>query len=292
MRNTSLFGAVTALGILSFMGPRYRSAFGGNGPLFDPDPPTGGGGSGGPDPKEKKPDPKEPDPKEKLLPQSKVDEIVKDRIAERDRKHLEETQKLLGEKDLTERERKRLEEQAETLKSNLLTAKEKEAEERAKLVQGHTKKEKELADDRDGWRGRYQVTETKRQIREACSPANFDAKNVDQIMDMVEHKVKLVEEKDATTGEKTGEYLLVIDVEEMNAETKKKVKKSMLVSEYIQKMAESEKHGNLFHTQRISGSGARRSGDGKGSKGDAGGKSLMSAKDKIGAGLAQLGKRS
>ncbi len=264
MVKNKLGGSLSALAIWS-LGGMPRSV------RFVPD---GDGASGGETPEakaereaaEKKAenDRLEKDKAGKIYTKKDVDAAAANARREADQKHLDKVNSLLADKELSDKARKDLEARREELEGSLLTEKQQATKDKEKLTAEYDKKLKASQEKELFWTSKFQQTETRRQIRDACY--DLEAKDPDQIFDMVMPKVKLIEEKDDKLNS-TGDWILAIEVTETVDDNgkQKKVKQMVSIDEYIKAMSENEKYDNLFRSSRVGGSGTRPSGGGRGS---------------------------
>jgi hypothetical protein len=207
----------------------------------------------------KKPDEK-PAGSGKTFSEDDVNKIVQERLA-KDRKRREESYKdletkysdMLKSQSLSDEERGKLETNLEDVRKQLRTKDQQAAHERKTLedkYQTELKGEKEKA---TRWEGRYKESLVARALQDAA--VTHEAFNVGQVVTLLRGQTKIVEATDEQ-GKPTGELVPMVDLHDLDTETRKPVVTQRTPEDAVKRMKElPELYGNLFKSGVVSGIG-------------------------------------
>lgn len=153
---------------------------------------------------------------------------------------------------MTDEQKEELNRRIEELKKTYQTSEVKLKDDLQKLKDQYTKETKRLSEERDAWRQRY---EQKIKTVEVYSAAvKYEAYDPEQINAILERSLKVIESKDAESGQPTGNFEVRVDF--LGEREGRPVKLDLTVDEAVKMMRETpKKYGNLFKNSANSGLG-------------------------------------
>ncbi len=186
-----------------------------------------------------------PPPQEKLIPQSKVDEIVQARIAEnvnKANKAMEQLKELENIKIQNAEDLKNYKIKLEEVQANLRTKEQQAAFEADKMKKEATENAEKLQKEAVHWKDKYTSTKIVNEIVQASNLHKaFDST---QIMSILGPKAKLVESID-DAGQPTGEYDVKIEWDDVDKDGKP-IRTPLNPADAVKAMRQKANFANLF----------------------------------------------
>jgi len=179
------------------------------------------------------------------------------KLQEQNQKTIGELKKLQAAQGTTEKQRQELQARIDDLQSQHLTKEELAKKEREKAEKQHKTEKERLISEKDHWQKMYSESTIVRSITDAA--LLHEAFNPDQLVGMLQNKVKLIEDKD-TEGNPTGLYIPKMTFEDHDAEGKP-LRLELTVSEAVKRMKDlPDRYGNLFKSGVNGGVGGNNGG--------------------------------
>jgi phage-related minor tail protein len=199
-------------------------------------------------------------PVDKAFTVDEVNRIVEERLA-KDRKvradkmrELEgKYEELLKNRNLSEQERDTLQQSLEDVRKQLRTKEQQLAHERKQLEEQFTQRLTESDKKAEVWENRYREETINRALQDAA--VGQEAYNPRQIVTQLRPWTKLAEDVDKT-GKPSGNFKVMIDFPEVDAQTGEPTVIQATPSEILKKMKEMSEYANLFKSGVVSGLGA------------------------------------
>lgn len=162
---------------------------------------------------------------------------------------------LLENKNLTEQERARLEESLADVQKQLRSKEETLKYEKKQLEEQYTGRLTESEKRAQEWENRYRESHISRALQDAA--VVNDAYNAQQVVRLLRPMTKMVEEVDEKTGKGTGQYKVMVDLDDRSSEDGKPIVTQHTPEGAVKRMKElTDLYGNLFKSNVVSGIGA------------------------------------
>lgn len=213
----------------------------------------------------------ENDPFKKLKFTQEQQEFFNRRMAEerkqlqtQNNKTIEELKKLQTAQGTTEQQKKELQERINDLQRQYMSKEELARQEQEKREKEYQSQVQTYKTEAETWKTRFHETTITRALQDGA--IEFEAFNPGQIVDLLQNKTKLIEEKD-TDGNSTGRLIPRVALMEYDNEGKP-VPLDLTVKEALTRMKNtSDRFGNLFKATLASGLGQSGNGAAGGKKG-------------------------
>ncbi len=179
-------------------------------------------------------------------------------------KTIDELKKLQIATGTTEQQKKELQERINELQRQYLSKEEIQKQEQERTQREFQQQLQQHKSEAEQWKNRFHETAITRALQDEA--ISFEAFNPNQIIDLLQTRTKLVDEKD-TDGNSTGRLLPRVALVESDSEGKP-VTLDLTVKEALQRMKNTpDKYGNLFKSTLAGGLGQSGSTSGAGGKG-------------------------
>jgi hypothetical protein len=161
---------------------------------------------------------------------------------------------LLTNKNLSDADRARLEESLEDVRKQMRTKEQQSAHEKKQLEDQYTTRLTDAEKRASEWESRFREAQIVRALQDAA--VVNDAYNTQQVVRLLRPMAKMVEEVDEKTGKGTGEYNVVVDLDDLSTEDKPIVTQHTPDGAVKRMKDVPALYGNLFKSNVVSGIGA------------------------------------